>query len=266
MDPPPEGKDRQADGEPSNQMDTILLCRSHGRRDKEEAMFSKAEERFLKEAAKLDNRLKNRGLVKNKKIQQAIGRLKARNPRVQRYYTVELRNEKLPREGLVIERKDRELQEHRDLFGCYVLRTDRQDFQPAELWRVYISLTQAEEGFRALKSDLGLRPNFHQKEERVDGHIFITVMAFHLWRWIRQKLDTVDDTRDWVSVRRLLSTHCYATLTVPCENGAVYHLRQPGRPEAQQRQLYQTFGIKTSKLVRTRVKFRKNGQDQASIL
>jgi hypothetical protein len=245
---------------------SALLCRSEGRQRKEEAMFSKAEQRFLKDAQKLDLRLKNRRLAKPKKINQAIGRLKAKHPRVQRYYEIELRTESNPADGLVFEPEERELRQHRDLSGCYVLRTDRQDLAPEELWSVYISLTQAEEGFRALKTDLGLRPNFHQKEDRVDGHIFITVIAFHIWKWIRQKLDCANDTRDWVTVRRLLRTHCYATLIVPCEDGGVHHLRKPGRPEAQQRELYKLFGINTSNLVKTRVKFGGTGAKQSSIL
>jgi transposase len=224
-------------------------------------MFSKAEQRFLKQADKLDLRLKDGRLAKSEKIHQAIGRLKAQNSRVQRFYTIELSTEGNPRNGLSFDRKDREYQQHKDLFGCYVLRTDRQDFEPEELWSVYIGLTQAEEGFRALKTDLGLRPNFHRKEDRVDGHIFITVIAFHLWKWIRQKLDQSGDTRDWVTVRRLLSPHCYGTLIVPCEDGGVYHIRKPGRPEAQQQQLYGLFDIKTSKLRKTTVKFRKTSKN-----
>ena len=187
-------------------------------------MFSKAEERFLKEAQKLDLRLKNRRLVKPKKINQAIGRLKAKHPRVQRYYETGLRSEANPVEGLRFESKERQLREHRELFGCYVLRTDRQDLEPEKLWNIYIGLTQAEEGFRALKTDLGLRPNFHQKEERVDGHIFITVIAYHLWKWIRQKLDDAGDTRDWVTVRGLLRTHCYATGVLQAVGGNSHSL------------------------------------------
>ncbi len=259
---PNDGPGDGTNGDQSAQkMDTILLCRSQGRQRKEAAIFSKAEARFLKQAQKLDHRLKNRRLANSKKIQQAVGRLKAQNSRVQRFYAIELRNEDNPREGLLFESKERDLQEHRELFGCYALRTDRQDFAPDELWRVYISLTQAEEGFRALKSDLGLRPNFHQNEDRVDGHIFITVIAFHLWKWIRHKLDCANDTRDWVTVRRLLQTHCYATLIVPCEDGGVYHIRKPGRPETQQRKLYELFGVKTSNLLKTTVKYRKTASN-----
>ncbi len=161
--------DGNKDPQSAEKPDTILLCRSKGREEKEQAMFSKAETRFLEQATKLDLRLKKGRLTQSKKIHQAIGRLKTKNPRVQRYYTIELSSENRPVEGLLFTRKDRELQEHQKLFGCYVLRTDRQDFEPEELWSVYMGLTQAEEGFRALKTDLGLRPNYHQKEDRVDS-------------------------------------------------------------------------------------------------
>jgi transposase len=249
-----------ADGDAlAQKKDTVLLCRSQGRKQKEKAIFSTAETRFLKQAQKLDHQLKSRRLTDSKKIHQAMGRLKAQNSRVQRFYTIELRSEDDPREGLLFESREHDLRDHCELFGCYALRTDSQNFAAAELWRVYISLTQAEEGFRALKTDLGLRPNFHQKEDRVDGHIFITVMAFHIWKWIRHKLDCANDTRDWVTVRRLLRTHCYATLIVPCEDGGVYHVRTPGRPETQQRKLYELFGVNTSNLIKTTVKYRKIG-------
>ena len=153
--------------------------------------------------------------------------------------------------GLTWERNDVTYQENEDLFGCYALRTDRQDFESEELWRAYISLTQAEEGFRAVKTDLGLRPNYHQKEDRVDGHIFISILAFQLWKWVREKLDACGDQRDWTTVRRLLETHCYSTLIVPHADGSVHHLRQAGRAEAQQRVIYERLGIDTSKLFKS---------------
>jgi hypothetical protein len=104
------------------------------------------------------------------------------------------------------------------------------------------------------------------KRDTDDDLLDDAVIAFHLWKWIRQKLDCANDTRDWVTVRQLLRTHCYATLIVPCEDGGVHHLRKPGRPEAQQRELYRLFSINTSNLVKTRVKFGATGAKQSSIL
>ncbi len=67
-----------------------------------------------------------------------------------------------------------------------------------------MSLLKAESGFRMLKSSLGLRPNHHQLEDRVDGHIFISVLAYHLLNWIRQKLEQSGDHREWNTIRRIL--------------------------------------------------------------
>lgn len=250
--------DDQLEPELEQSLDTILLCRSHGRQSKERAMFSKAEKRFMEAAAKLDQRLKTGQLKDAKKIQEAIGRLKAQHPRVQRLYEINLKEANNPAAGLNWQRNDTEHEQHCDLFGCYALRTDRQDHICAELWRSYMSLTQAEEGFRAMKTDLGLRPNYHHKEHRVDGHIFITVLALHLWKWIRQKFDECGESRDWTTVRCLLETHCYSTLLVPAEAGSLYHLRKAGRPEVRQREIYEKLGIKTAGLPKSKLKMNRS--------
>ena len=97
---------------------------------------------------------------------------------MQRFYTIELK----PAPDLEVSwnRVDQAYEDDEKLLGCYVLRTDRQDLKAPEFWSLYMGLTKTEEGFRALKSSLGLRPNYHQLEERVEGHVFITVLEYHL--------------------------------------------------------------------------------------
>ena len=106
-----------------------------------------------------------------------------------------------------------------------------------------MTLLQAEEGFCALKSTLGMRPNHHQLEGRVDGHIFISVLAYHLLTWVREKLRDQGDLRDWKTLRRLLSTHMLATTSLTLEDGRVLHLRKPTVPDAEQATVYQRLGI-----------------------
>ena len=148
-----------------------------------------------------------------------------------------------PGNGLSYSRNESRYGEDRELFGCYVLRTVRRDLDAGQLWRLYMGLAQAEEGFCALKSVLGLRPNFHQKENRVDAHIFITVLAYHVWKWITHTLRRAKDARDWVTVRRVLQTHCYATVQFRTQEGRVYHIRKPGIAESRQEELYKLFGV-----------------------
>jgi transposase len=231
----------------------LVLCKSAGRKDKEDAIRSGAEQHLREALAKLDQRLKTGQLKEPEKIQRVIGRVLGQHPRVQRYYKVSLRDANQPTAGLQWDRNDEQYQAAGDLAGCYVLRTDRAGLTAEEIWRLYVTLTHAEAAFAALKGDLGLRPNYHQLENRVDAHIFITVLAYHLWKFISHTLARSGDHRDWATLRRVLQTHCYATVHVPTRDGITYHLRKPGQAEACQAQIYQLFGIDLASLPRTKV-------------
>ena len=99
-------------------------------------------------------------------------------------------------------------------------------------------MTRAEDAFKALKSDLGLRPNGHHIEPRVEGHVFITILAYQLLRFIQYTLERHADTRCWQTIKRVLQTHTYATLILPTRHGEVYRLRKAGIPEQSQKQIY----------------------------
>ena len=94
-----------------------------------------------------------------------------------------------------------------ELDGTYLLRTDRTDLAEAELWKLYVLLARIEQSFRYLKSTLGIRPVFHQRTERVDAHIFISLLAYHLLHTIERRLQENGDHRSWPTIRDLLATH-----------------------------------------------------------
>jgi transposase len=112
-------------------------------------------------------------------------------------------------------RKEQPYEEQEELLGCYVLRSNKEGLRAEQLWGLYMRLTRAEDGFRALKSDLGLRPNRHHTEDRVDAHVFITVLAYHVLHYILHTLRSHGDTRSWATLKRVLKTHCYTTILVP---------------------------------------------------
>ena len=178
--------------------------------------------------------------------------MQAKHPRVQRFYRLELTQ---PAEqagekkcALCWTRRDQAYEEQAQLLGSYVLRTNRDHFSGPELWRLYMTLTRAEKGFKALKSDLGLRPNHHQIERRVEGHVFITILAYQLLRFIEYTFEQQGDTRCWRTIKRILQTHTYATLILPTGHGEVYRLRKAGIPEQSHKQIYNLFGIPWKKL------------------
>ena len=139
-------------------------------------------------------------------------------------------------------RKDEKLDQALALCGDYVLKTD-QTLEAETLWELYMTLLEAEKGFRMLKGSLGLRPNFHQLEKRVDGHIFISVLAYHLLRWIGYRLEMTGDPREWRTLRRLLGTHVVATTRLALKDGREVSIRKPSEPDAEQERVYTLLGI-----------------------
>jgi hypothetical protein len=221
----------------------IVLCKSRGRRNKELAIRSKAEDRFLKDMEALSVRLAGGRLKSRGAAERALGRLIGKHPRVARFYQAAVTGHKAL--TLIWQRDDKRWSDEDDMAGCYALRTNRRDLEGEELWRLYMTLCRAEDGFQTVKSDLGLRPAFHQIGERVDAHVFITVLAYQILRFILHTLESQDDTRSWYTLRHVLATHCYATVHLPVQGGKVQELRKPGRPEARQWDIYRKLGINT---------------------
>jgi hypothetical protein len=113
----------------------------------------------------------------------------------------------------------------------------------ADTWSLYMILLQAEEGFACLKGSLGLRPNFHQLEHRVEAHVFISVLAYHLLSWIRETLRPTGESRDWKTLCRLLSSHSLLTTALPLTDGQVLRIRKPSQPDPEQSRLYQKLRL-----------------------
>ncbi|MBP9224738.1 MAG: hypothetical protein KBF76_12770 [Verrucomicrobiales bacterium] len=147
-------------------------------------------------------------------IQRKIGVLRKKHFRVQQFYEIAYRNGGI----LHLERNDKKRESILARCGGYVLKTD-QDMPADQLWHLYMTLLEAESGFRMLKSSLGLRPNFHQKEDRVDGHVFVSMLAYHLLSLIRRRLAEHGNTREWKTVRRILSTHPLVSTRLPLVDG-----------------------------------------------
>jgi transposase len=156
-------KMRQGDEE------TLVLCLSSERKEKDRAIREKQEGRFLADVGKLQERVRSGGLVKPVKIGEAIGRLKERYPRVARYYAIE-HDPKTKKLTCNLDGAKRSKAEKLD--GSYILKSDRDDLSGEETWRFYMLLTRAENAFRPMKSPLLMRPIHHQREQRVETHIF----------------------------------------------------------------------------------------------
>ena len=220
----------------------LILCISHERVEKDRAIRAKQEERFLKDLAKVQARIQNGRLKNDIKIGEAVGRLKERYPRVARYHslTFDAKTRQLTNEP---DEEKREVAASLD--GSYLLRTDRQDLSAEEGWRIYASLTRAENAFRCMKSPLCERPIFHHLEHRVESHIFLCVLAYHLLVAIETTLLRQEIHTSWATVRDLLATHEIATIVLPTDQNGVLRIRRSATPEPEHRVLYEALGVPT---------------------
>lgn len=136
----------------------------------------------------------------------------------------------------------------RALDGNYLLKTNRDDLSEEKIWNMYMMLTGVENAFRNLKSNLGLRPNRHHLEDRVDGHIFITILAYHLLHAIEFTLSRKADHTYWPTIKRVLVNHTYSTIILPTVEGPVINLRKAGMPEDIHQRIYEKLGVDYSRL------------------
>src|SRR5271166_3241563 len=122
--------------------------------------------------------------------------------------------------------------------GVYCLRTTLTEPDDATLWRIYAMLTNLEAVFRSLKTDLGLRPVYHQTERRVEGHLFISVLAYYVVHTVRLQLKAKGINEAWETTRNTLSNQVRITTTLQRRDGRTVHVRKASRPEPPQQQIY----------------------------
>ena len=227
--------------------ETRLYCHSEQKAKKEQSIRNRFHVRMEEALNKLDAGLnKKYTLKKYSKILERIGRLREKNRRVSPDYQIEVIADKEQKNAIRIEWELQPQSEQKDLHcGVYCLRTNIPDWSEEQLWTTYIMLTEIEATFRSLKSELGLRPVYHQKEERVTGHLFITLLAYHLVHTLRYQLKQQGIHLSWENIRKIMSTQQRISITLPTDDHKTIHLRTTTKTEVRQKQIYDALNIKT---------------------
>jgi transposase len=218
----------------------IVLCTSEERVAKDRAIREKQEQRLIADLARLQQRVEKGRLKREVTIGEAIGRLKERYCRVARYYTITYN----PTTRKVSQEPNRDRKAKAELLdGGYLLRTDRTALSVQEAWLIYMTLTRAENAFRMMKTPLAERPIFHHLEHRVETHIFLCVLAYHLLVAIETTLLSQGTHSSWATVRDTLATHQVATIVLPTDGGKLLRIRKGMTPEPKHLELYQRLGV-----------------------
>ncbi len=222
-----------------------LYCFSEGRAKKEKGIAKRFMERFETKLDKLSEGLSRPRTTKRvDKLWERIGRLKEKSHGVSQHYHIELilAEDEKTATALRWERKQVKgtLVTHP---GVYTLRSNETDWDEERMWRTYIMLTDLEAVFRSLKSELGLRPIYHHKEERSDGHLFITVLAYQLVQFIRRTLRGKEINDSWLTLRQMLSNQCRITATFCRTDKRTLHVRKASKAEPDQLRIYNALGM-----------------------
>ena len=245
-----------------------LYCYSEAREQKEKAIAERFAKRFENALTTLSEGLSRPRTQKRiDKIWQRIGRLKEKSHGVAQHYDIDVTSSADGTQALAINwrRQLEDCASCRSLSvngsmlthpGVYCLRSNQTDWDEETLWRTYITLTDLEAVFRSLKSELGLRPIYHHKALRTEGHLFITklatagavfyVLAYQLVQVIRRRLRQHGQSESWTLLRRILNGQQRITATFRRADDCALHVRKATVAETAQREIYQALGISES--------------------
>lgn len=223
--------------------EVFILCRSAERQKKEQAMHERFERRIEEGLQKIEAACRKRK-VSPLAVAQRVGRLLGQNPRATALFQVEVR-ESAPG---VAELRWNKSAKWRDWArcseGCYLLRSNVTEWSPEELWRAYTQLTEAEAAFRIQKSDLQLRPVWHQKEERVQAHLLVCFLAYVLWKTLGQLCRRAGLGHEPRKVFEELKKIELVEVVLPTRAGIDIRKRCVSRPTQHQAILLQRLGLR----------------------
>jgi len=231
-------------------LETFILCRSLQRREKEQAMHERFERRIeagLEQMAQTCGKYRRTAAV----IERRVGRLLERNSRAAGLFKIDVKE----REGRaqIAWSKVEAGREWSNLSeGCYLLRSNITDWSAEELWRAYIQLTQAEAAFRIHKSDLGIRPIWHQKAERVQAHILVCFLAYVIWKALGRMCQAAGLGDEPRKVFEEISQIRTVDVVLPTRGGPDLRRRCVAEPTKHQAILLQRLGLSLPTRLETR--------------
>jgi len=221
-----------------------LYCESEAKAAVASQMKQSFKKRFEDDLKKLANGLtKPKGRKKYPKILERIGRLKEKHKRISGCYEINVTASEDGALATAVSWEVIDAKMSEKLTGHYFLRTNLIGMGPKELWRLYNTLRGVEDAFRFMKSSLGLRPVYHQKEHRVDGHLWITILAYHLIQNCLYQLEKQGINYHWETIRALMSNRTRVTIEAKTQEGKTLYHRSTTKAEGEQVKIYKALGL-----------------------
>ena len=233
--------------------ESYLLCHSEAKEAKEKAILDRRLKKFEEGLNGINKGLnKKRTHKKYDKIIERIGRLKEKYG-VGSLYDIEVKQQKGVATKIIFNKNPNGKAKEKRV-GEYVIRTNRLDLIEEEISKIHRTLTTVEDSFRSMKSELGLRPNYHKRDDTGTAHIFITVIAYHIIAGILKKLRANAINYSWRTIRNILSTQVRVTTSFNTEDKATMHIRTTTTPTLKQSHIYSKLGLVQKPLKQVKIK------------
>jgi transposase len=230
--------------------EVFILCRSADRAQKEKAIHDRFEQRIEEGLNRIATGCEKRR-YKVSVIERRVGKLMGRNSRSAGFFEVRVEKGSKGEAKITWIKKEQWREWSKLSEGCYMLRSNIRDWSAEELWKAYIQLTEAEAAFRIHKSDLSIRPVWHQKEDRVRAHILVCFLAYVLWKALGglcRQVGLGDEPR---KVFQELGQIKLTDVILPTRNGKEIRLRCVGTPTDHQKILLQRLKLKLPRRFKT---------------
>ncbi len=227
---------------PDGGAETYILCRSRDRREKEQAMHARFEKRIEDGLTKITAACAKRRHEVGP-IERRVGRLLGQNTRAAGLFDVQIRAAENGAAQIAWKKIEKWRAWTQLSEGSYVLRTNVSGWSDEELWRAYIQLTDAETAFRIQKSDLSLRPVWHQKEDRVLAHILVCFLAYVLWKFLGQLCQKAGLGNEPRRMLDELSELRAVDVVLPTKDGHEIRTRYVTQPSDHQKILLERLGL-----------------------
>lgn len=235
---------------PEQEPDTWMYVQSDFKRKKEQSMSKKLTDFFEQDMQSIRSAFQKKGGTKKiEKVWERIGRAKQKHNGVSGQYEINVEQQAGLATEMTWKRKSNPLKADKEN-GVYFIRTSYKNPSETQLWDIYNTIREVESTFRCLKSELQMRPVFHQTDLRIEAHIYLTLLAYQLVNTIRHMLKKNDIHYNWSKILRIMSTQTIQTIELPTDKKTI-HLLKPAKPIKEVSQIYSaTNCIETQKTIK----------------
>ena len=224
---------------PKDAVDTWMYVQSDNKRKKEQSMDDKLSQRFEQDLQTIANGINKKGGIKKYgKVWERIGRAKQKNKSVSGKYNIEVEQENGIATQITWSKKETKKQQDKTK-GIYFLRTNLDKPTENVFWNIYNTIREVEATFRCLKTDLNIRPVYHQLDHRIKSHIYLAILAYQLVNTIRYMLKQKEINMDWSNILRVLSNHRIQNIILPTDKKNI-HIRIPTTPDDDIKEIFES--------------------------